>query len=472
MSVFVDEAQVHLKAGDGGAGAVSFRREAHEDMGGPDGGDGGRGGDVWLVADGGRSSLVAFRDHPFQRAQDGARGGGKKKHGKNGDDLYVAVPVGTVIRDLQGSIVCDLSSIGDIWLGARGGRPGRGNARFLTNARRAPRFAELAELGEERWYDLELKLLADIAIVGFPNAGKSTLISRVSAAKPRVADYPFTTLEPHLGVVKVSSDTYGGYDDFVIADIPGIIPGAAQGRGLGLKFLRHIERASILLILIDMSNTAEMSQADQLNAILFELEQYNPYLLERPRLVVGSRMDMAGSSVATDSRIEMAISSVVGRGIDQMLFRLNSMLKEVRSSAVSSATGDTVAPASGTALVPGAIPGQVSATSTPIDPVNHVVIHRPMPDGIMISRGTDGIFTVSGRNVLRAVSLTGLDDTDTAIYVSRKLDKLGVDKALKKAGAKDGDIVRIGDIEFTYYEEGTVAGSSSPATTRKRQSGG
>jgi GTP-binding protein len=319
----------------------------------------------------------------------------------------------------------------------------------------------LAEPGEEHWYDLELKLLADIAIVGFPNAGKSTLISRISAAKPRIADYPFTTLEPHLGVVKVPSGQSGEYDDFVIADIPGIIPGAAQGRGLGLKFLRHIERASILLVLIDMSDTAESSPADQLDAILFELEQYNPYLLERPRLVAGSRMDMAGSSVAADSRIEMTISSVVGQGIDQMLFRLHSMLKEVRSSAAASTTASVTAAVSDTA----------SAAAASLASANHVVIHRPMPDGIMISRDPDGVLTVSGRNVLRAVALTGFDDMDTAMYVSRKLDKLGVDKALKKVGARDGDLVRIGEMEFTYYEEGSVAVASSSASARRRQPG-
>ncbi len=466
MSVFVDEAQVHLKAGDGGAGAVSFRREAHEDKGGPDGGDGGKGGDVWLVADSGRSSLVVFRDHPFHRAQDGVRGGGKRRHGQNGTDLYVAVPVGTVVRDLEGSVVCDLSGSGNVWLGARGGRPGRGNARFLTNARRAPRFAELAEHGEERWYDLELKLLADVAIVGFPNAGKSTLISRVSAAKPRIADYPFTTLEPHLGVVKVPSDASGDYDDFVIADIPGIIPGAAQGRGLGLKFLRHIERASILLLLIDMSDMAEMPPTDQIHSILSELEQYNPHLLERPRLIVGSRIDMAGmagTDVSTDDRIDITISSVVGQGIDQMLFRLNVMLKEVRSSTTA------LAGASPSDSLSVGIPVPESASVVSPALVHHVVVHRPMPEGITISRDTDGTLTVSGRDVLRAVALTGLDDVDTAMYVSHKLDRLGVDKALKKAGARDGDLVRIGDVEFTYYDEGSVAVTPLSASTRRQR---
>ena len=206
MSGFVDQAQLHARAGDGGAGAVSWRREAHVDRGGPDGGDGGHGGDVWLVASVNQSSLLGFRDHPHRRATDGVHGQGQKKHGARGKDITVPVPVGTVVRDNRGAVQCDLANDGDRFLIAEGGQGGRGNARFLSNRRRAPAFAEQGEKGQERWLDMELKLMADVALVGFPNAGKSTLIATVSAAKPKIADYPFTTLEPNLGVMDLGDD--------------------------------------------------------------------------------------------------------------------------------------------------------------------------------------------------------------------------------------------------------------------------
>src|SRR5436305_2575847 len=248
MSSFVDLVQVNLRGGDGGAGAVSFRREAHVPKGGPDGGDGGTGGDVWLVADRNVASLLAFRDHPHRRATDGVHGQGKRKHGRNGEGINVAVPEGTIVKDADGVTLADLVHEGDRYLAAEGGRGGRGNARFLSNRRRAPAFAEQGEAGGERWLHLELKLLADVALVGFPNVGKSTLISVISAAKPKIADYPFTTLEPSLGVVRLDDAT-----QFVVADLPGLIEGASDGRGLGHQFLRHVERARVLCVLVDLA---------------------------------------------------------------------------------------------------------------------------------------------------------------------------------------------------------------------------
>ena len=248
MSAFVDEAQLNVRGGDGGAGCVSFRREGPVAMGGPNGGDGGKGGDVWLVADRNVASLLAFRDHPHRRAGNGVHGKGKDLHGRRGEDMEIRVPEGTVARDMySGEILADLVNHGDRWLAATGGRGGRGNAKFLNNKRRAPSFAEQGEEGAERWLALELKLMADVALVGFPNAGKSTFISTVSAAKPKIANYPFTTLEPHLGVVRIDDAT-----EFVMADIPGLIEGASEGRGLGHQFLRHVERARVLCYLIDL----------------------------------------------------------------------------------------------------------------------------------------------------------------------------------------------------------------------------
>ena len=291
MSGFVDECQINVRGGDGGAGCVAVRREAHVAKGGPDGGDGGKGGDVWFVADRNVASLLAFRDHPHRRAENGTHGSGKKKHGAGGADHIVHVPEGTVVLDRDGVVLADLVHAGDRWLAAAGGRGGKGNARFLSNKRRAPMFAEQGEVGEQRWLNLELKLMADVALVGFPNVGKCTLISRVSAAKPKIADYPFTTLEPNLGVVRLDD----GFE-YVVADIPGLIEGASEGRGLGHQFLRHIERARVLVLLVDLAVGDDRHEhrlpAEQVEVLLRELGQYQPELVERPRLVVGSRADL------------------------------------------------------------------------------------------------------------------------------------------------------------------------------------
>ena len=413
MPAFVDEAQVHVKGGDGGAGAVSFRREAHVAKGGPDGGDGGSGGDVWLVADRNVASLYGFRDHPHRRAGNGTHGSGKGRHGRGGADLEVPVPEGTVVRDRDGAVLADLAAEGDRWLAAQGGQGGRGNARFLSNRRRAPAFAEQAELGEERWLDLELKLMADVALVGFPNAGKSTLISRISAAKPKIADYPFTTLEPHLGVVRFDDQEY------VVADIPGLIEGASEGRGLGHQFLRHIERARVLVVLCDLSAADGRPPGEQHDVLLRELRAHRPDLLDRPRLVVGSKLDAAPSPLSPGDA-ELCISAVTGEGIDALVRRLATMVADARASQPR--------------------------------PVRSVV-HRPVPPGVAVERDTDGAWVVRGRPALRAVALSDLTDVQALEYAQAKLRGLGVDRALARAGARDGDRVRIGDFEFDYQPD-------------------
>jgi len=410
VSGFVDEAQLHVKAGDGGAGCVSFRREAHVAKGGPDGGDGGHGGHVWLEADHNVASLLGFRDHPFRRGGNGTHGMGKARHGRNGEELNVPVPAGTTVRDRDGLVLADLAEPGDRWMVARGGQGGRGNARFLSNKRRAPSFAEQGEVGEERWLDLELRLMADVALVGFPNAGKSTLISRVSAARPKIADYPFTTLEPHLGVVR--------FDDheFVVADIPGLIEGASEGRGLGHQFLRHIERARVLAVLIDLSPSADRSPAEQEAVLLDELRAYRPSLVERPRVVVGSKADASEGAWAGEWS-GPTISAITGDGLRPLLGTLGTLVAEARAAR----------PEGGT-----------------------FVIHRPQAGGVLIERDTDGAFVVRGRSAERAVALSDLTNAQALAFAQERLKRVGVDRALARAGAHSGDMVRIGGFEFSY----------------------
>jgi GTP-binding protein len=415
VAAFVDEAQVHLKAGDGGAGAVAFRREAHVAKGGPDGGNGGNGGDIYLEASLRAASLLGFKDHPHRRADNGGHGSGSKRHGKNGDDLVVAVPPGTVIRTLEGEILADLTHPGDRLLAASGGRGGRGNASFLSNKLRAPAFAEQGEFGTERWLDLELKLLADVALVGFPNVGKSTLISRISAAKPKIADYPFTTLEPNLGVVRAGEGPHSS--EFTVADIPGLIEGASEGKGLGIQFLRHIERARVLLVLADLSPLADRAPAEQVEVLLRELERYRPELLQRPRLVIGSRADIAADDFESPYP---TVSAVTGQGISTLVRSLAELVEAAR----------------------------VVEEELPIEPT----LHRPIEETFFVTRSGQG-FVVEGRQAVRAVAVTDLTDADALALVQRRLRRLGVDRALSRAGARAGDSVTIGDLEFEWEPE-------------------
>ncbi|HEX6236129.1 MAG TPA: GTPase ObgE [Acidimicrobiales bacterium] len=432
MPQFVDECSLHVKAGDGGAGAVSFRREAHVARGGPDGGDGGAGGDVWLVADNNIASLLSFRDQPFRRAGDGTHGKGRKRHGASGADAVVPVPEGTVVLDRDGTVLADLVHAGDRYRAAEAGRGGRGNARFLTNRRRAPGFAEQGEVGEERWLRLQLKLLADVALVGFPNVGKSTLISRISAARPKIADYPFTTLEPHLGVVRLDD----GYE-YVVADIPGLIEGASEGRGLGHRFLRHIERARVLCVLLDLASMAERPPAEQLDVLVDELRAYRPELLDRPRLVVGSRADLderRGAAVGVD--LDQRRGAAVGVDLD------------LRVSAV---TGEGIEP------LRGRLADAVRAARAQLPAPTQYVVLRPEREGYQVRR-EGGAWVVDGREAVRAVALSDLTRHDAQAEARRRLRRLGVDRALARAGARPGDHVRIGGLEFEYRDDDEVAG--------------
>ena len=312
--MFIDSAKIHVKAGDGGNGVVSFRREKYVPKGGPDGGDGGNGGSVYIVSDRNLTTLLDFRYAPHYKAERGAHGQGSRKSGLSGNDVVIKVPCGTLIKDAEtGEVLGDLTEHGAKLLVAKGGKGGRGNQHFATPTNRAPRYAEPGEPGEERTLELELKLLADVGLVGFPNAGKSTLISVLSAAKPKIADYPFTTLEPNLGIVR-----YQDYKSFVMADIPGIIEGASEGKGLGLKFLKHIERTKVLAILLP-ANSPDLKR--EYNILMNELKKFSPVLAEKPKVVVISKMDIApeGFVLPQFRGVKVvSISSVAQQGLEAL----------------------------------------------------------------------------------------------------------------------------------------------------------
>jgi GTP-binding protein len=322
--MFIDEVDVFVKGGDGGAGCVSFRREKYVPRGGPDGGDGGDGGSIWLLSDEGLSTLLDYHYQRHYTAERGEHGKGSDRHGRSAPDLILRVPVGTVVTDRDtGEQLGDLAGAGERLLVAGGGRGGRGNARFATPTQRAPRRAEPGRPGEARWIHLELKLLADVGVIGFPNAGKSTLVSRVSAARPKIADYPFTTLVPALGLVRVDERRA-----FVIADLPGLIPGAAEGRGLGLRFLRHTERTRLLIHLVDLDPSTGRDPVEDYRVIQQELKAYSPELAARPQIVVGTKIDLPGADgrrkalehfCAVAGLPFRAISAVRGLGLAELV---------------------------------------------------------------------------------------------------------------------------------------------------------
>ena len=420
---FVDEAKVQVKAGAGGNGAASFHHEPFKPKGGPDGGDGGDGGSVLLVADGSVGTLLELRDHPHIKAERGGHGEGKRKHGSRGKDRLVLVPPGTVVYDPDDVLIADLANPGDKLVVARGGRGGRGNVRFATSTRRAPGFAEKGEPGEEQALRLELRLLAAVGLVGFPNAGKSTLISRISAAKPKIADYPFTTLEPNLGVVKA------GESSFVVADIPGLVPGAHEGKGLGARFLRHIRRAAILVYLVDLT-AIDRDPAEDVAVLTGELEKFDPELAARPSLVVASKLDAGADRV--DEVLEripdaLPISAVTGQGIDELLRRLAQDVDRLRKERTLERPS--------------------------------YIRHVERADSISVER-EQGAWRVHGTRPQRAVAMTNLDNDEGVRRLQRQLISMGVEKALQRAGAKEGDEVRIGDAAFDFVPEEAIDGAS------------
>ena len=425
--MFTDYAKIIIKSGDGGNGAVSFRREKYVAAGGPDGGDGGRGGSIYFIVDPDSNTLVDFRFKKKFKAENGKNGEGARKYGKSGEDLYVKVPIGTLIKDAEtGKIIADLSHKGQKELILPGGRGGKGNSHFATSTRQAPRFSQDGEKGIEKEVILELKLLADVGLIGFPNVGKSTFLSKTTSATPKIADYHFTTLEPNLGVVK---NDYG--ESFVIADIPGIIEGASNGTGLGLQFLRHIERTRLLLHVIDVSGIEGRNPVDDFKTINEELKSYSEKLSKRKQIIVANKIDSMQDEnlyndlekLAKENNIEIfKISAVTGEGISELLKRVSQVLKELPKEELYDEVED-----------------------------KKVYTLQEEQEGFTIKK-EDGIFIVDGPAVDRVMRRVNLEDNESMYYFQKCLDSLGVNQKLKEAGVQEGDTVNICGWELEWYD--------------------
>ena len=449
--MFIDKVRIHVKGGNGGAGCMSFRREAHVPKGGPDGGDGGHGGNVVVEADASLSSLIEYRFKHHFKAERGTHGKGSRMHGATGEDLVLKVPVGTVVREYfeeskeTGELIADLTHDGERVTVAEGGMGGRGNIHFVTPTRRAPAFAELGEPSQERWIELEMKLMADAALVGMPSAGKSSLIAKMSAARPKIADYPFTTLVPNLGVAR------SGDYSFVVADIPGLIEGAHEGRGLGHEFLRHIERTALIVHVVDLTGDYEgRDPLEDYDIINRELALYADELAARPRIVVANKIDVPGAEEVADRLAE-----------------------RVREDSIAAAGGDEFAPSPVdpklyriSALTGEGVDGLKAAIATKVHELReelralseadvqyeHVWEHKreERDKQFKVVPLGGGVFRVEGPQVERMVVQTDWENEEAIAFLQHRLKRLGVEKALEKAGAVDGDEIRIVGRAFEF----------------------
>jgi GTP-binding protein len=438
MSAFIDEVSVNIKAGDGGNGATTFRREKHVPRGGPDGGDGGRGGKIVFETDQNLSTLLDYRPGKKYKAERGGDGQNKNQYGKDGDDLVLKVPVGTQVRDKQTQeLLADFTRHPQREVLAEGGRGGRGNRHFATSIQQAPHFSENGEPGEERDIELELKLLADVGLLGYPNVGKSTLLSRVSAAKPKIADYPFTTLVPNLGVVRV-----GEYQNFVMADIPGLIENAHQGAGLGIQFLKHLERTRLLVHLLDVSGVSGRDPLEDYAVINRELAEFSKELAALPQVIALSRVDVAPDrqEVETLKRHFEAqgftvflVSGVTGEGTEALVWHLFTRLQELQAAA------------------------PVLLNDGPVRITLPRGAGEDDPRRYTISRDeASGTFIVSGKGLERIVAMTDMDNYYAVRRLQRRMERMGVFAKLKAAGAQEGDTVRIRTVEFDYIDEDRI----------------
>ncbi len=427
--MFIDKAKIFVKSGDGGNGCVSFRREKYVPLGGPDGGDGGKGGSVIFEVDPGLTTLLDFKYKKKFVAEAGGKGEGSKCYGKDGDDLHIRVPMGTIIRDFEtNKIIADLSHKDDTFAIAKGGKGGKGNCKFCTPTRQAPHFAEPGMPGEERWITLELKLLADVGLVGFPNVGKSTFLSTVTAAKPKIANYHFTTLKPNLGVVKAE-----GINAFVMADIPGIIEGAAEGVGLGLDFLRHIERTRLLIHVVDISGIEGRDAFDDFLKINEELKKYSVKLWDRPQIVVANKTDM----LYDEEVYEDFKKKVNELGFDKV-FKMSAATKSGVEAIIKEA---------------GRMLSEIPITDLEISEEERFVQEeKRFTYDVSIEDGEDGnkIYVVYGSFVDRLLNSVNIHDADSLRYFHKVLRNKGVLDTLREMGIVDGDIVRLNDFEFEY----------------------
>lgn len=424
--MFTDYVKIIVKAGNGGDGAVSFRREKYVAAGGPDGGDGGKGGSVYFEVDPDSNTLIDFRYQKKFKAENGKNGEGAHRYGKSGEDLVIKVPLGTIVKDAEtGRVLADLSEQKQKELILAGGRGGKGNSHFATSTRQAPRFSQEGEKGEEKELILELKLLADVGLLGFPNVGKSTLLSVVTDATPKIADYHFTTLEPNLGVVK---GEYG--DSFVIADIPGIIEGASQGIGLGIQFLRHIERTRLLLHVIDVSGIEGRNPVKDFETINEELKQYSEKLSQRKQIIVANKVDSMQDSILYEELEKMAkekgleiykISAATGQGVKELMKHVSDVLKTLPKEDL-------------------------------IEIQKEEKIYTMKEEEDISITKEDGVYIVSGILVEKLMRTVNLEDNESLHYFHRRLNEMGINQRLKELGIKDGDWVQISDYELEWEE--------------------
>ena len=424
--MFTDYAKIIIKSGNGGDGAVTFRREKYVAAGGPDGGDGGRGGSIYFKVDPNANTLIDFRYTKKFKAQNGENGAGGNKYGKAGEDLYINVPIGTIIKDAKtGKVVADLSKDGQVELVLKGGRGGKGNSHFATSTRQVPRFAQAGEDGEEKEIILELKLLADVGLLGFPNVGKSTFLSVVTDAKPKIANYHFTTIEPNLGVVKVKNG-----DSFVIADIPGIIEGASEGVGLGIQFLRHVERTRLLLHVIDVSGIEGRDPVQDFYTINEELKDYSEKLSKRKQIIVANKIDIMQDDSGLRALEELAqkegleifkISGATGEGVPELLNRVSEVLKTLPKEEL-------------------------------VEAEERVVYTLEDDKDEFIVRKEGEMFIIEGKAINRLMGRINIDDNESMYYFQKNLRALGIEDELKRQGVQEGDLVKVLNWTFEWYQ--------------------